>query len=81
MFLARRCHCGGGMPKPTIPQPGRPMRWVEAHDLAEWGGTRDGQAKLPELISRLILAVYGPAAALRFPSDDEHSICRLGWRV
>ena len=53
------------------------MRWVEAHDLAQWGGTRDGQAKLPELISRLILAVYGPAAALRFPSDD--SIQYAGW--
>jgi DNA-binding XRE family transcriptional regulator len=55
---------------PVIPKPGRPMRWIEAHDLAQWGGTRDGQAKLPELASRLILAVYGAAAALRFPSDD-----------
>lgn len=53
------------------------MRWIEAHDLAQWGGTRDGQAKLPELVSRLILAVYGPAAALRFPSDD--SIQHAGW--
>ncbi len=53
------------------------MRWIEAHDLAQWGGTRDGQAKLPELVSRLILAVYGPAAALGFPSDD--SIQHAGW--
>ncbi len=53
------------------------MRWIEAHHLAEWGGTRDGQAKLPELISRLIIAVYGPAAALRFPSDE--SIHFAGW--
>lgn len=45
--------------------------------MAQWGGTRDGQAKLPELASRLILAVYGPAAALRFPSDD--SIQHAGW--
>jgi hypothetical protein len=53
------------------------MRWIEAHDLAQWGGSRDGQAKLPELVGRLILAVYGPAAALRFPSDD--SIHHPGW--
>ena len=33
--------------------------------------------KAPELVSRLILAVYGPAAALRFPSDD--SIQYSGW--
>jgi DNA-binding XRE family transcriptional regulator len=65
------------VPAPLIPKPGRPMRWIEAHDLAQWGGTRDGQAKLPELASRLILAVYGPAAALRFPSDD--SIQHAGW--
>src|SRR5208337_869402 len=65
------------LPTPVIPKPGRPMRWIEAHDLAQWGGTRDGQAKLPELASRLILAVYGPAAALRFPSDD--SIQHPGW--
>jgi len=65
------------MPAPVIPKPGRPMRWIEAHDLAQWGGTRDGQAKVPELASRLILAVYGPAAALRFPSDD--SIQHAGW--
>jgi transcriptional regulator with XRE-family HTH domain len=58
------------MPAPVIPKPGRPMRWIEAHDLAQWGVTRDGQAKLPELISRLILGVYGPAAMLRFPSSD-----------
>lgn len=64
-------------PAPVSPTPGRPMRWIEAHDLAQWGGTRDGQAKLPELASRLILAVYGPAAALRFPSDD--SIQQAGW--
>ncbi len=76
-FLPGGAIVAGEMPKPTIPQPGRPMRWVEAHDLAQWGGTRDGQAKLPELISRLILAVYGPAAALRFPSDD--SIQYAGW--
>lgn len=64
-------------PVPVIPKPGRPMRWIEAHDLVQWGGTRDGQAKLPELASRLILAVYGAAAPLRFPSDE--SIQYAGW--
>jgi transcriptional regulator with XRE-family HTH domain len=78
-FLAGGAVVAAEMPLqvPIIPQPGRPMRWIEAHDLAQWGGTRDGQAKLPELISRLILAVYGPSATLRFPSDD--SIQYAGW--
>jgi transcriptional regulator with XRE-family HTH domain len=62
---------------PIAPKPGRPMRWIEAHDLKQWAGSRDGQAKLPELVTRLILAVYGPAATLRFPSDD--SIQHAGW--
>jgi transcriptional regulator with XRE-family HTH domain len=69
-FLPGGVTVSSQMPAPVVPKPGRPMRWIEAHDLSQWGGTRDGQAKLPELISRLILAVYGPAAMLRFPSDD-----------
>jgi DNA-binding XRE family transcriptional regulator len=63
------------VPKP--PQPGRPMRWIEARDLAHWGASRDGQGTLPELAARLILAEYGPAAAIRFPSDD--SVQHAGW--
>ncbi len=65
------------MPAPTIPKPGKPMRWIEAQHLVQWAGTRDGQAKMPELISRLLLATHGPAATLRFPSDD--SIQHPGW--
>jgi DNA-binding XRE family transcriptional regulator len=76
-FLPGGAVVSSQVPTPVVPKPGRPMRWIEAHDLAQWGGTRDGQAKLPELASRLILAVYGPAAALRFPSDD--SIQHAGW--
>jgi DNA-binding XRE family transcriptional regulator len=76
-FLPGGVTVSSQMPAPVVPKPGRPMRWIEAHDLSQWGGTRDGQAKLPELISRLILAVYGPAAMLRFPSDD--SIQHAGW--
>ncbi|MDQ0513412.1 helix-turn-helix domain-containing protein [Ancylobacter amanitiformis] len=65
------------IPSPAFPKPGKPMRWIEAQHLVQWAGTRDGQAKLPELISRLLLATHGPAAMLRFPSDD--SIQHPGW--
>ena len=76
-FLPGGVVVSGKAPVPTPPKPGRPMRWIEAHDLVQWGASRDGQAKLPELASRLILAVYGPAAVLRFPSDD--SVQHAGW--
>lgn len=65
------------MPVPAIPKAGKPMRWIEAQHLVQWAGTRDGQSKMPELISRLLLATHGPAATLRFPSDD--SIQHPGW--
>lgn len=65
------------IPAPIMPKPGKPLRWIEAQHLVEWAGTRDGQAKMPELISRLLLATHGPAATLRFPSDD--SIQHPGW--
>lgn len=53
------------------------MRWIEAHDLVQWAGTRDGQERMPELISRLLIAAHGPSAALRFPSGD--SVQHSGW--
>jgi transcriptional regulator with XRE-family HTH domain len=74
---------GGGvvtslhLPAPTLPKPGKSLRWIEARDLSQWGETLDGRAKLPELISRLIFAAYGPAARLRFPSGE--SIQFAGW--
>lgn len=76
-FLPGGAVIGAKMPAPVTPKPGKPMRWIEAHDLVQWGGTRDGQAMMPELISRLLIAAHGPAAALRFPSGD--SIQHSGW--
>jgi transcriptional regulator with XRE-family HTH domain len=76
-FLPGGAVVAAKMPAPAIPKSGKPMRWIEAQHLVQWAGTRDGQAKMPELISRLLLATHGPAAALRFPSDD--SIQHPGW--
>ena len=65
--------------KPALlePTPGVPLRWISATDLSQWGERRDGQAGLPELLMRLIYAVKGPRARLRFPSDE--SIAYPGW--
>lgn len=76
-FLPGGAVVAAKMPVPAAPKAGKPMRWIEAHDLIQWAGTRDGQAKMPELISRLLLATHGPAALLRFPSGD--SIQHPGW--
>src|SRR5690349_6432110 len=61
-----------GKPSPTVPQlkAGLPLRWIDTTDLAHWADRRDGQATLPELVARLILAQYGTQASLRFPSGD-----------
>lgn len=56
---------------------GAPVRWITAADLSDWADRRDGQAELPQLISRLALATYGPQVALRFPSGD--SVGFPGW--
>ena len=55
---------------------GGSLRWITAQNLVEWAGRRDGPARLPELLSRLILVSCGPVA-LRFPADD--SIAHPGW--
>src|ERR1700729_1366468 len=53
---------GGVVEKAMLPPPapnlkaGALMRWVNATHLSQWGERRDGQAKLPELLSRLIYA-------------------------
>ncbi|MGR9209417.1 helix-turn-helix domain-containing protein (plasmid) [Rhizobium leguminosarum] len=65
----------GGLP--SVLSSGHPIRWVEASDLDDWGDRRDGQAGMPELISRLILASFGNAVALRFPSAE--SVQYAGW--
>lgn len=53
------------------------MRWVNATHLSVWGGSRDGQQSMPELLSRLIFAAKGPVAFFRFPSDE--SVQHPGW--
>jgi transcriptional regulator with XRE-family HTH domain len=59
------------------PLPGKPMRWIHASHLAEWGERWEGKGDLPELISRLIIARFGPAASIRFPAGE--SINFAGW--
>jgi transcriptional regulator with XRE-family HTH domain len=78
-----RFMAGGVVSAEQLPPPplrdgvGSPMRWVRAVDLAQWGERRDGQAGLPELLSRLIYATRGHGARVRFPSDE--SINFPGW--
>lgn len=63
--------------QPQNPKPGSLVRWINATDLVQWGERRDGQSGLPELLRRLIYAAHGPAAAVRFPSDE--SVQFSGW--
>src|SRR5580658_6368060 len=62
---------------PPSARPGTLLRWVNATDLSVWGETFDGKVGMPELIRRLIFASVGPAASVRFPSDE--SIQHAGW--
>jgi hypothetical protein len=64
-------------PTPPPLRPGALMRWVNATHLSVWGGSRDGQQCMPELLSRLIFAAKGPVACFRFPSDE--SVQHPGW--
>jgi hypothetical protein len=50
---------------------------VVQEDLANWGGSRDGQERLPELVGRLILATVGPPRICDFPAGD--SVLFAGW--
>ena len=63
--------------QPQNPRAGSLVRWINATDLSQWGERRDGQSGLPELLRRLIYATHGPAAAVRFPSDE--SVQYSGW--
>ena len=74
----------GGVVEKTMfapsPQPlkaGKLMRWINATDLSQWGERRVAQSSLPELVRRLIYAGVGPAATIRFPSDE--SVQLGGW--
>ena len=64
-------------PPPPVPHAGGLVRWVNATHLSQWGETRNGQSGMPELLSRLIYATVGPAAQIRFPSDE--SVQYPGW--
>jgi transcriptional regulator with XRE-family HTH domain len=73
---------GGVVEKAMLPAPpslraGTLMRWINATNLSQSGERRDGQAGMPELLSRLIYAALGPAAAVRFLSDE--SVQYPGW--
>lgn len=61
----------------TARKGGQPVRWINATDLVQWADRRDSQAKMPELITRLIRAAVGSAAELDFPSDE--SVQLGGW--
>jgi transcriptional regulator with XRE-family HTH domain len=65
------------LPSPPIARPGALMRWINTTDLSQWGERRDGQSGMPELMRRLIYATVGPAANVRFPSDE--SVQYPGW--
>jgi transcriptional regulator with XRE-family HTH domain len=74
---------GGVVEKSRLPSSPRTasagglMRWVNATDLSQWGERRDAQGAMPELLRRLIFATVGPAAFVRFPSDE--SVQHGGW--
>lgn len=61
----------------SSPSAAAPLRWITASDLSEWADRRDGQAELPQLISRLAIAVFGRGLTVRFPSGD--SVGYPGW--
>lgn len=62
---------------PSNPSTAAPLRWITASDLSEWADRRDGQAELPQLISRLAIAAFGRGLTVRFPSGD--SVGYPGW--
>jgi transcriptional regulator with XRE-family HTH domain len=69
-----------GPPIPPIApttQPGAPIRWVTAEDLADWANRTDGVESLPTLLAHLIWATHGVSVQLRFPSDE--GVRYSGW--
>lgn len=77
-FLLGGAVIGPAIPiAPLLPKPAKPVRWVSAQDLSEWADRTDGAVSLPTLISNLIRATHGPAAELRFPSDE--GVRHGGW--
>lgn len=77
-FMAGGAVVGPEIPTaPLSPKPAKPVRWITAQDLSDWADRTDGAVSLPTLISNLILATHGPAAKLRFPSDE--GVRHGGW--
>jgi transcriptional regulator with XRE-family HTH domain len=74
---------GGALIGPPLPAlaasntSGTPIRWVNATDLGQWADRRDGQAAMPNLITKLVRAAHGPAVEIRFLSDE--GIQHAGW--
>ena len=62
---------------PFLPKGNTPFRFIDETELRQWAATRDCQARLPELLTRLIRAEKGHEALLRFPSGDAISL--HGW--
>lgn len=56
---------------------GAPIRWVTAHDLAQWAGRIDAAHRLPTLIADLVRATLGSAVRVELPSDE--GVRLSGW--
>ena len=56
-------------PPPTRPAGPEILR-ISALELRQWGETRQAEAKLPELVSRLIRSELAASGSVRAPSDE-----------
>lgn len=54
-----------------------PHKWIDATDLNQWANRRDSQARLPQLLRRLIHATVPKLRRVGFPSGD--SVQMGGW--
>ena len=55
----------------------RPVQWVDTLALSNWADRISTRERLPELVRRLMLARFGYAAEIRFPSGE--AIQLHGW--
>jgi len=54
-----------------------PHKWIDATDLNQWANRRDSQARLPQLLRRLVHATVQQPRRVGFPSGD--SVQMGGW--
>lgn len=54
-----------------------PQNWIDATDLNQWANRRDAQARLPQLLRRLIHATVQQPRRVGFPSGE--SVQMGGW--